>query len=221
MADLSVFPSRRHQTGFTLIELLIAVSILAIVAVLGWRGLDSITRARTALNQDLDQSRGMQLSFAQLQSDCEHVALNMDLGGRAILAIDPQRLTLVRTVLADSSAASLQVVAYRVKDGVLQRRESNAVRDLRQLDVIWKATLGDTDGAQTVNLQQGITSMVVQTWFGDNTWSVTNGEIMGPQAATAISGPTPPSKLPSGLQVALQVQGLDGSMVKNFLLGAI
>jgi general secretion pathway protein J len=34
--------------GFTLIELLVAITILAIVAVLGWRGLDGIVRARVA-----------------------------------------------------------------------------------------------------------------------------------------------------------------------------
>ncbi|MEN3295328.1 MAG: ral secretion pathway protein, partial [Burkholderiales bacterium] len=39
-----------NKRGFTLVELLIAISVLAMVAVLGWRGLDSIVRARVALN---------------------------------------------------------------------------------------------------------------------------------------------------------------------------
>ena len=60
----------RSQAGFTLIELLVAISILAIVAVLGWRGLDSIVRSREALTSELEQTRGLQLTFAQLQSDC-------------------------------------------------------------------------------------------------------------------------------------------------------
>jgi len=33
---------RRRRAGFTLIELLVAISVLAVVAVLGWRGLDGI-----------------------------------------------------------------------------------------------------------------------------------------------------------------------------------
>src|SRR5665811_345320 len=62
----------RHK-GLTLVELLVAISVLGFVAVLGWRGLDSIVRARIALTSDLEQTRGMQLAFAQLQSDCAHL----------------------------------------------------------------------------------------------------------------------------------------------------
>ena len=43
---------KQRARGFTLIELLVAISILAIVAVLGWRGLDAIVRARVSLNED-------------------------------------------------------------------------------------------------------------------------------------------------------------------------
>src|SRR5260364_251272 len=40
--------ANRHARaqGFTLIELLVAIAILALVAVLSWRGLDQILRAR-------------------------------------------------------------------------------------------------------------------------------------------------------------------------------
>ena len=65
---------RARRRGFTLVELLVAISILAVVAVLGWRGLDSIVRARTSLTEQMETTRGMQLAFAQMQSDCEHKA---------------------------------------------------------------------------------------------------------------------------------------------------
>ena len=38
--------NRNNEAGFTLVELVIAIAILALVAVLGWRGLDGIVRAR-------------------------------------------------------------------------------------------------------------------------------------------------------------------------------
>ena len=61
-----------EQRGFTLVELLVAISILAIVAVLGWRGLDGIMRARGTLTDQMEVTRGMQLAFAQLQRSMDH-----------------------------------------------------------------------------------------------------------------------------------------------------
>ena len=67
---------RNHSAaGFTLIELLVAIGILAMVAVLGWRGLDSIMRSREVLTGQLEQARGMQLAFAQMQGMAEGEAL--------------------------------------------------------------------------------------------------------------------------------------------------
>jgi general secretion pathway protein J len=213
---------RAHQQGFTLIELLVAVSILAIVAVLGSNGLDSIVRARSTLNRDLEQTRGMQLSFAQLQSDCEHAAISTDLNGRPVMEIQQQRLTMIRTVMTDSHATSLQVIAYRIKNGVLQRSESASTRDLRELEQLWKAGLADNDKtSQPVNLQRGIVGMAMQTWFSDGNWRVTNGEIVVQNAPQPGAPPAAGQSIPTGLQVAIQIEGREGSMVKNFLLGAI
>ena len=45
---------RRHR-GFTLIELLVAISILAVMAVLSWRGLEGMTRAVAQTRERSDQ----------------------------------------------------------------------------------------------------------------------------------------------------------------------
>lgn len=199
----------RRSAGFTLVELLVAISILALIAVLGWRGLDGIVRARVALSAQLEQSRGLQLAFAQMQSDCERLAgagvsVTM-LHGRANLAADTDRLTLIRTVFAENEASQLQVIAYRVKDGVLSRRESIATRDLVQLDALWQATLGDTDNAPNVILQNAVAGLAVRIWSAP-AWSLLNGQAGSPA--------------PTGLEVALQLKGQDISLVKVFLLGA-
>src|SRR4051794_27198394 len=119
-------PRSLLMRGLTLIELLVAISILAIVAALGWRGLDGIVRARIALTADLEQTRGMQLAFAQLQSDCAHIASSTQIPNRTPLVVDSGRLSMVRTVFAEGYPSRLQVVTYRVRDGVLTRRESAA-----------------------------------------------------------------------------------------------
>ena len=134
------FPRNSHlprHSGLTLIELLIAISVLGFVTVLGWRGLDSIVRTRIALTNDLEQARGMQLAFAQLQIDCAHLGSPYTLPNRASLDVKQGQLTLVRTVYAENQPSRMQVIAYRLKDGVLTRTESAATRDLQELDNLW------------------------------------------------------------------------------------
>jgi general secretion pathway protein J len=151
--------------GFTLIELLLAISILAIIAVLGWRGLDSIVRSRETLTAGMDQTRGLQLAFAQMQSDCENLADSTLLRNRAFLQAEDNRITLVRMVMAENQPTRLQVVSYRVRDGVLTRRESLATRELTQLDTLWQAALGDTDSSvAAVALQSGVQGMAMRLW---------------------------------------------------------
>jgi general secretion pathway protein J len=216
-----------NKRGFTLVELLIAISVLAMVAVLGWRGLDSIVRARVALNGDLEQTRGLQLAFAQMQSDASHIASASSIGGRTVLDTQPGRLTLVRTVFADNQPSRLQAVAYRVRDGVLTRRESIATRDLKELDASWSAMLGDTDAAQPVVLQSGVNRMAIRTWGSDGA-----GWRTGTESAPVGANPAPNPEInpaaatgsdPStatGVEVALQLRDRQAELVKIFLLGA-
>ncbi|MFS2022117.1 type II secretion system protein J [Massilia sp. CT11-137] len=214
--------------GFTLVELLVAISILAIVAVLGWRGLDGIVRARVALTQQMETTRGMQLAFAQMQSDCEHIAQRDVVDQRPYLLVGADRLTLVREVFTENQPSRLQVVAYRIVNGTLMRRESQPTRDLVQLDALWQAVTSDADTNPAVAIQTGVTGMQVATWL-NNSWRQ-GGVDPGANAAGTGQAPPPPqppspdqaaqvSNEPTGLQVALQAQNLQQPMVKSFLLG--
>ncbi len=213
--------------GFTLVELLVAISILAIVAVLGWRGLDGIVRARVALTQQMETTRGMQLAFAQMQSDCEHIAQRDVVDQRPYLLIGADRLTLVREVFTENQPSRLQVVAYRIVNGTLMRRESQATRDLVQLDALWQAVTSDADTSPAVALQTGVTGMQVATWL-NNSWRQGGVDPGANAAGTVQAQPQPQpqpdqvaqvSNEPTGLQVALQSQNLQQPMVKSFLLG--
>lgn len=217
--------TRPRHAGFTLIELLVAIGILALVAVMGWRGLDSIVRARISLTSQIEGTRGMQLAFAQLQSDAEHMTNPTLLDRRPFLQAEPDAMTLVRNVYRENTPSQVQVVSYRVVDGVLLRRESASTRDLKQLDMLWTAAVTNADTTPPVALQSGVTGMLVQTWEG-NAWRT-------PSAASQIAAtnnvganpgqpPSAPVQLPpTGLQVALQVKDVQAVMIKSFLLGGL
>lgn len=194
--------------GFTLIELLVAISILAVVAVLGWRGLDGIVRARVALAANMEQTRRMQLTFAQLQSDCAQTATVAMLGGKQALMAADGRLTLRRTIDADSQPLLFEVVSYRLVDGTLTRRESMPTRDMRLLDQMWNAALTDADSgrAGAVILQSDVAVMSMRVWQ-DGGWM--------PAADADLSAVTP-----GGIEVQLKTIGHETGIVKALLVGA-
>jgi general secretion pathway protein J len=220
-------PTLARRRGFTLIELLVAISILAVVAVLGWRGLDGIMRSRETLTRQLEESRGIQLAFAQMQSDLEHVASATMLHDNASLDAASDRLTIIRTVYADNEATRLQIVAYRIQNGVLTRRESVATRDLTQLNTQWTATLSDSDGAATVALQNNVGNMSIRLWESMN-WrdAASGGNSSSTVAANQTSSTTTTSislgsGSPTGLEISMQVGSLATPLIKVFLLGAV
>jgi general secretion pathway protein J len=160
--------SGKGQNGLTLVELLVAIGILAIVAVMGWRGLDTIVRARVALTADLDNTRGLQLAFAQLQNDCTQIASPTLLQGRQPLRIDQGRLSLVRTVQTEANPLRVQVVSYQVRDGVLLRQESPATRDLTEIDTAMQSAVSGNSTGTPVALQGNVASISLRLWSSDN-----------------------------------------------------
>jgi general secretion pathway protein J len=197
-----------RRRGFTLIELLVAISIMAIVAVLGWRGLDGIVRARLALNNELEQTRGMQLAFAQLQNDCAQIADKMTVANRMTLVINPNRLVMIRMVFADNQPSRVQVVTYRLHEGKLLRNQSVPTRNLAEIDAAWNAALIDADISDAVVLQSNVSAMAMRIWHGSTMeWNNDSGD----QNAEP----------PTGLEVGLQLNGQSTGMTKIFLLGPV
>ena len=217
------------QHGLTLVELLVAISIMAFVAVLGWRGLDSITRARASLNQELEQTRGMQLAFAQMQTDCMNVMNAAELDGRAPVQIDPARITLIRRTQPEAQPGALQLVTYRLRDGLLTREESQPTRDLTRLEQyaqLVQSTASSVTQSQ-VRLQAGVQAMNLRVWADDGRgWRIPNNmdsnvptsraALMNPQAGTTSS-----QIIWSGLEVALRLPGRQASLTKIFMLGSV
>lgn len=198
-----------RQNGFTLIELLVAISILAIVAVLGWRGLDSIIRAREKIHDEMEKTRRVQLVYAQIQSDLQHLSPNAELPGRTTFVADNGNMTLIRTSVADAQMTRYSVVTYRFHDGMFARHESPATRDMQQLDQYWATALNDPDPKPSIALQSEIEAVTMRS-FRDGAWTAT---ILPPNSGEDI-----PSS-PTAVEVEIFLKDHHGSLLKLFLAG--
>lgn len=119
---------RRREAGLTLLELLIAISLMAVLAVLGWRGLDTVLASRVRIVETSDGLRALSAGFAQLDEDLRR-AWPVRLLNLAVPSIGfvhpgtdaPPALQLVRELPPGSGVPQLQQVVYRVRDGVFER----------------------------------------------------------------------------------------------------
>jgi general secretion pathway protein J len=60
--------------GFTLIEVLVAISVMALMSLMAWRGLDGMLRSQSSLQSRSDEIRSLQAGLAQWQTDLDQLA---------------------------------------------------------------------------------------------------------------------------------------------------
>ena len=60
---------RRPSRGFTLVELLVAIVVMALMALLSWRGIEGMSRAQQQLQTRADDALSLQVGLAQWRTD--------------------------------------------------------------------------------------------------------------------------------------------------------
>ena len=119
--------------GFTLLELLVAITVLSVVSVIAWRGLDTLVKTRDRLEPELDGTRAMLVAFGQMERDLTSVVNPAFLGLNAspvnVRVVDGTALIEVERVAAPAPdrATEVQTVYYRVVDGTLVRQATPAL----------------------------------------------------------------------------------------------
>jgi len=127
-----------------LIEVLVAISVMALMSLMAWRGLDGMLRTQSSLQSRSDEIRSLQAGLAQWQTDLDQLA---ELTGTPSWDWDGRVLRLTRrsaTTLAPATAASVQVVAWtwrndpgRPGGGDWQRWQSDPLQQLDDWQNAW------------------------------------------------------------------------------------
>lgn len=119
-------PSHLSQ-GFTLLELLVAITVLSMVSLIAWRGLDSLVSTRERLEPETQQVRALLTVFGQLERDVAHLASPKLFAlstpaMRVVTQTGGQALELVRRAAgSDTDPTAIQTITYALRDGVLWR----------------------------------------------------------------------------------------------------
>lgn len=130
-----------RETGFTLLEVMVAILLMAVVSLIAWRGLDSVTRADSHLQASTEQTEALLRVLNQLERD---VALraSIELSEPSNPGVDDQpwtappaltvrstegrgfRLDVIRVAAAQEG--TLQRVRWRLEGDTLYRAQGQA-----------------------------------------------------------------------------------------------
>ena len=130
---------RHAQRGFTLIELLIAITLMAVLAGLSWRGLDSLMRSRDITQAQVDKTAVLQTVLAQWQADLNAVQPVPNIADAGV-QWDGRTLRLTRRATAwraDGADTGVWVVAWTLRDNQWLRWQSPPVQTRGALQQAW------------------------------------------------------------------------------------
>jgi general secretion pathway protein J len=107
----------QRTRGFTLIELLVALTILAMMSLMAWYGLDGVIRSRAQSQSDADRLARMAAALDQLAADARAAS---DLGTEGVFMLADGLQITRNTTLADGRSETV-IARWEVLDGALIR----------------------------------------------------------------------------------------------------
>ena len=219
---------RSGTAGFTLIEVLIAMSIMAIVAVMSWQGVDGIVRAKNITQGRVDQVLRASTVLAQWEQDLGAIQDTETVV--PALQFDGAQVTLTRR-----GDAGLLLVVWSMREGSWFRWVSEPMTTVPALQNAWIASrqfLGNEAGQ--LKTLSDVTEWQVY-FYRSNAWtnaqSSAGTETQPVPGAPATGGAPPPTAapssgtgpLPDAVRLVLSFggnNGMAGKIIRDVAIGA-
>lgn len=216
---------RQRCAGFTLIELLVALSVMAVLAMLSWRGIDGMARIQAQTQARADDVLSLQAALGQWTADLDAIQQiprqnAIDWDGRVL------RLTR-RPATAGVDGALVVAWTRRVIDGAGQwlRWESPPLRSRGELDQawaragLWAQNPGDEERLREVRIAP------IDEWqifyFRTDAWTNPLSSEGVPALPPGVVAPVVPgSATPEGVRLVLVLpegQTLSGKIVRDWV----
>ena len=206
--------------GFTLVELLVALSMMALLALMSWRGLDGMVRTRVQTETRADEVLALQVGLSQWAADLDAIVQTPQLN-----ALDWNGSVLRLTRRSSASATDgVLVVAWTRRlvggQGQWLRWQSpaltgrGALADAWQQASVWAQNAGDEQKRFEVAV------VPLDEWqifyFRSDAWT-------NPLSSDATGGTTVTtgnSNIPDGVRLVLQLpagQALAGRLTRDWV----
>jgi general secretion pathway protein J len=211
----------RHA-GFTLIELLVALGIMAMMAVLSWRGLDGMSRTQSQMRERDNQVMALQAGLSQWGADLDAI---MQVGLVPELDWDGVVLRLTRRN-STAYAAGVLVVAWTRRAGATQgqgqwqRWQSPPVRTRGELETAWQQAQNWARNAAVGDRTREVSIVPLAQWqifyFRNDAWS---NPLSGGGVST-VESILQGIAVPEGVRLVLTLpegQAISGTVVRDWL----
>lgn len=203
-------PSRPPQ-GFTLVEVLVALTIMAVLSVMAWQGIDAMARTRESSSAAVDRTLRTQTAIAQWERDLQALQ-----NTRSVPPLSFDGATLRLTREADGG---IQLVAWTIRDKAWWRWASPAVTRTDELQEHWlrsQQLLGNEPG--TLRVIGQVQGMQVYFYRG-NGWAnaQSTGDLAAPPPLPGASAPARSVEtLPGGVRLVLATSA--GNLTRDVAL---
>ncbi len=206
-----------RQRGFTLIELLIAITLMAVLAGLSWRGLDSLMRSRDITQAQVDKTAVLQTVLAQWQSDLNAV---QPVAGIADAGVqwDGRTLRLARRATAwrpDGGDAGLWVIAWTLRNNQWLRWQSAPVQTRAAMQQAWTQAerWGQNPSSDDAIFETVLTPLEAWqlTYFRGNAWTNPLSSAGNTDASGRAANPAGQGALPDAIRLQIDLPASTGS----------
>ena len=167
------------QQGFTLIEVMVAIMLMALVSLIAWRGLDSVTRADQHLQASTEQTEALLRVLNQLQRDLSlRASVELNAPNTAQEQADKAAgLAAVTVRSSDSKGFRLDVIrsAPVAGDGLQRVRWWLKGDDLYRAAAPARARFPLPAAKDGVLVLSGVSDLQVRVWEADKGWRQLSG----------------------------------------------